>query len=161
MNSLTIAFIVILETLISARWADEITKTDHNREKEVFGASLSNIIVGLFGGIPATAALARTVINIKSGATCRVSGILAAIFLICIVSLILPLFHFLPLPTVAALLLVVAYKMIEKEHIEYLYRYDIKMFFVFCFTFFTCLILNTSASLVLGSLISLILYAKD
>ena len=68
-SSIAVAFIAVLETLISARLADEMTKTHHDRQKEVLGLSLANIACGLCGGIPATAALARTSLNVKTG-TC-------------------------------------------------------------------------------------------
>ena len=66
-SSIAVAFIAVLETLISARLADEMTKTHHDRQKEVLGLSLANIASGLCGGIPATAALARTSLNVKTG----------------------------------------------------------------------------------------------
>ena len=64
-SSFGVAFIAILETLISARIADGMTRTEHNQSKEVLSISLSNVLCGVMGGIPATAALARTALNIK------------------------------------------------------------------------------------------------
>ena len=65
-NQITgVAFIAILETLISARIADGMTKTEHNQRREVISIGIANAISGIMGGIPATAALARTALNIK------------------------------------------------------------------------------------------------
>jgi hypothetical protein len=78
-ETFTVAFIAILETLISARIADGMTKTKHNQRREVLGVAMANIFCGALGGIPATAALARTALNIKSGATSRISAVINCI----------------------------------------------------------------------------------
>ena len=66
-SALSISFVALLETLISAKIADTMTKTTFNQRKEVFGLGLANIVTGIVGGIPATAALARTALNINTG----------------------------------------------------------------------------------------------
>ena len=76
-----VALIAILETMLSAKIADGMTHTKHNERKEMLGLGLANIASGFAGGIPATAALARTSLNIKSGASDKISATLSAIFL--------------------------------------------------------------------------------
>jgi hypothetical protein len=98
-----------------------MTKTKFNQRQEVLAISLANIFSGLFGGIPATAALARTALNIKCGATSRVSGIISAFTVILLSLIFLPYFKFLPLPNIAAILVNVAIRMIEVEEIKLIY----------------------------------------
>ena len=70
-----VAFVAIIESILSAKIADVMTKTKHVTSKEIFGLGIANIIAGLAGGMPATAALARTSLNIKTGATSKASAI--------------------------------------------------------------------------------------
>ena len=98
-----------------------MTKTKFNQRQEVLAISLANIFSGLFGGIPATAALARTALNIKCGATSRVSGIISAFTVILLSLIFLPCFKFLPLPNIAAILVNVAIRMIDIEEIKLIY----------------------------------------
>jgi len=69
-----------------------MTDTKHNQAREVLGVAMANIGSGIFGGMPSTAALARTALNVKSGATSRVSTLLNALFVIIISFVLLPLF---------------------------------------------------------------------
>ena len=85
--SITIAVIGILESLISAKIADGMTKTKYHRDPEVLGLGLANVASGLFGGLPATAALARTALNVKSGATHKTSAGISSV-LIALISVV-------------------------------------------------------------------------
>lgn len=119
-----VALIAILETLISGKIADGMTKTKFDQRKEVMGLGIANIFSGIFGGIPATGALARTALNIKSGATHRTSGIINALMVAVIALFLLPTFKYLPLPIVAAILVHVAIRMIEAEHYSHMFKHD-------------------------------------
>ncbi len=99
-----------------------MTKTKFNQRREVFAISLANIFAGIFGGIPATAALARTALNIKSGATSRISAIICSFSVVALSLVFLPYFKFLPLPNIAAILVNSAIRMIEVEEIAHIYR---------------------------------------
>ena len=94
----SICVIAVLETLISAAIADRMTKTLFNQQREVMAVGLANLASGLAGGIPATAALARTALNIKSGATSRAAGIVSGLAIIILSTALFGLFKFLPLP---------------------------------------------------------------
>lgn len=94
----SIAVVAVLETLISAFIADRMTKTLFDQRREVLGIGITNFISGLAGGIPATAALARTSLNIRSGASSRASGIVNGVSLIILSVVLFDLFKFLPLP---------------------------------------------------------------
>lgn len=122
--ALTVALISILETMISARIADGMTKTKHNKNKEMLGLGLANIACGLAGGIPATAALARTTLNIKSGCTNKISSGINSVFIIIISFIFLEYFKFMPLAVVASILTVVGVRMIETEHFIKMFNID-------------------------------------
>jgi SulP family sulfate permease len=160
-TSVSVAFIAILETLISARMADTITKTEHNRDKEVLGVALANVASGIFGGIPATAALARTVLNISAGANSRASAIIGTAALLVIAVLFLPEFLLMPLPTVAAILSKVALRLMDPTHMVHMFGFDRNMFWIAVFTAAASVFLDTTVGLAGGSLISLLLYAKQ
>ncbi len=87
-SALVIALIAILETMLSAKIADGMTRTKHDERKEMLGLGLANVVSGLFGGMPATAALARTSLNVKTGADHKTSAIINSIAVI-IISLFL------------------------------------------------------------------------
>ncbi len=92
-----IALIAVLETLITAKLGDKLTKTESSSSRELLGLALANLGSGAMGGLPATGVFIRTGANIKAGATHRTSGILAAVFTAIIALLVLPFFSFLPL----------------------------------------------------------------
>jgi MFS superfamily sulfate permease-like transporter len=122
------------------RIADRMTKTKFHQRQEVLALSVANVVAGLFGGIPATAALARTALNVKSGATCRMSGIISSISVIVLSLIFLPYFKFLPLPNVAAILVNVAIHMFEIEEIIQIYTNKVRIapcvlpFWPFCWS---------------------------
>lgn len=117
-GALSIAVVAVLETLISAHIADRMTKTLFNDRAEVMAVGLANIASGVTGGIPATAALARTALNIKSGATSRAAGIVNGVFIILLSTVLFDLFKYLPLPVVAAILVNVAVRMVEWHEVH-------------------------------------------
>ena len=123
-----IAIVAILETLISAKIADKMTKTKSNSRKEMFGLGLANIASGIFGGIPATAALARTSLNVKSRATHKTSATISSVATAIISLIFLSYFKYLPLAVVASILVYVAYRMVELEHFKHIYAHDKKSF---------------------------------
>lgn len=119
-----VALIAILETMLSAKTADGLTKTRHASGKELLGLGLANIASGLAGGIPATAALARTALNIKAGATNRMSATISSIMMIVISFICLAYFSYMPMAVIAAILVNVAWGMIETEQFGRLYTHD-------------------------------------
>lgn len=128
--AITIAIIAILETMISARIADGLTKTKHNKRKEMLGLSLANMASGLTGGIPATAALARTALNVKTGATHKTSAVISSVCIMLISLVFLPFFKYIPLTAIAAMLVFVSVKMVEHEHFARMFRIEKKNYFL-------------------------------
>jgi sulfate permease, SulP family len=115
-HSITIAILGALESLLCAVISDGMTgnKTDPN--KELIGQGITNMIVPFFGGIPATAAIARTVVNIKSGGTSKISAIVHSLFILVSIIFLSPYLSYLPMASLSALLFVVAWNMSEVKH---------------------------------------------
>jgi len=159
-TAFAVAVIGILETLLSGQIAKQMTKIPFNRSKEVLGLSLANLGSGLMGGIPATAALARTALNIKSGATHRTSGILSALFLAIIVLFLLVFFKMLPMVIIGAILFVVAVRMSEVKHFIKLI-YNEKAAFAITITVAVITVIEDPiAALLVGSFISLLIFVN-
>lgn len=123
-SAFVIAFIAIIETMLSAKVAEMMTKTKCDDKKEMLALALANIVAGIMGGIPVTAALARTSLNIKSGANSNKSASISALTIGIISIVFFKYFQFLPLPIVAAILVNVAINMVEKEHFNFLFKHD-------------------------------------
>ena len=128
--ALIIAFVAILEAMLAAKLGDVLTKTKHNPRKQMFGLAIANVVSGLVGGIPTTAALAQTTYNIKAHATSSLSGVLSSIFMVVISFLFLSYFAYMPMAVIAAILVFIAFNMIEREHFNRLYKHDKSNFFI-------------------------------
>ena len=111
--SLTIAFLAGVESLLSAVVADGMTGGKHRSNAELVAQGLANCGSALFGGLPATGAIARTATNIRSGARTPMAGVLHAVFLLLFMLLLAPWMRYVPLPALAAVLLMVAWNMSE------------------------------------------------
>ncbi len=155
---MTIALVAILETMLSAKIADGMTKTKHDKRKEMLGLGLANIASGFAGGIPATAALARTSLNIKSGATHKSSAVMSAVFVAVISLFLLPYFAYIPLPVVAAILVVVAVRMIEHEHVKRMYVIDRRSFFIALIVAVVTVWIDPMIGILVGAAISLVIF---
>lgn len=155
---LTVAFVAILETMISAKIADGMTKTKHNKRKEMLGLGLANIVSGVFGGIPATAALARTSLNIKTGANDNMSATISSISIVVISLVFLSYFKFIPMAVIAAILVFVAIRMVEAEHFIKFYKFDKTSFFVSLVVAAVTIYEDPIIGILLGTSISLLIF---
>jgi len=124
--ALAIALVAILETMLSAKVADGMTKTKYHKQNEMRGLALANLASGIMGGIPATAALARTSLNVKTGATDKLSAMISSVSVAVISLFLLGYFKFIPLAVIAAILVYVAIQMVEAEHFFRMFKYDKK-----------------------------------
>jgi SulP family sulfate permease len=121
--ALAIAALSALESLLCAVVADGMTVDQkHDPDRELFGQGLANIASSLFGGIPATAALARTAVNVRSGAKTRLSAIIHGVVLLAVVLFLAPLASVIPLAVLGGILMVVALRMIEREAAQLIWR---------------------------------------
>jgi SulP family sulfate permease len=121
-SACTVAMLAAIESLLSAVVADNMSGDRHKPDVELLAQGIANVVVPLFGGIPATGAIARTATNIRSGATSPVAGIIHGLTLLTIILAAAPLARFIPLPTLAAILMVVAYRMGEWHEIPSILR---------------------------------------
>jgi len=118
-SSFTIAFLAGVESLLSAVVADGMTGGRHRSNGELVAQGVANVASALFGGLPATGAIARTATNIRAGGHTPVAGMIHAAFLLLFMLVLAPLMKFVPLAALSAVLLVVAWNMSEIEHFRH------------------------------------------
>ena len=112
-SAFTIAILAAIESLLSCVVSDSMIDDKHNSNTELIAQGMGNIASGLFGGIPATGAIARTAANVKNGGRSPISGIVHAITLLLILVILMPYAAWIPMPVIAAILFHVAYNMSE------------------------------------------------
>ncbi|MFA5214584.1 SulP family inorganic anion transporter [Sulfuricurvum sp.] len=117
-DAITIATLAAIESLLSAVVADGMSGTRHKSNAELLGQGIANIASAIFGGLPATGAIARTATNVKAGARTPVAGIMHAVWLFLFMLLLSPLIVKVPLAALAAILMVVAWNMSELKHVR-------------------------------------------
>lgn len=123
-SAFTIAFLAGVEALLSAVVADGMTGFKHRPGQELVGQGAANLASALFGGLPATGAIARTATNVRAGARTPVAGMMHAVFLLTILLVAGKLIAFVPMAVLAAILLVVAWGMSEAERFRHMMRMD-------------------------------------
>ncbi len=119
-----VALIAILETLITAKLGDKITRTQSSTRRELFGLALANIGSGIMGGLPASGVFVRTGANIKAGATHRTSATIVAIATAIIAVIVLPYFAYIPMAVIAAILVNTALGLIETDKFREFWQQD-------------------------------------
>lgn len=112
-NAFTIAILAGIESLLSCVVSDGMIGDRHHSNTELIAQGVGNICSGLFGGIPATGAIARTAANVKNGGRSPISGMVHALVLLLILVVLMPFAAWIPMPVIAAILFVVAYNMCE------------------------------------------------
>ena len=115
-NAFTIAILAAIESLLSCVVSDKMIDDTHNSNTELIAQGAGNICSALFGGIPATGAIARTAANVKNGGRSPVSGMVHAVVLLLVLVVLMPYAAFIPMPVIAAVLFMVAYNMSEWRH---------------------------------------------
>jgi sulfate permease, SulP family len=155
--AITVAMLGAIESLMSAVVSDRMSGDRHNPNVELVGQGIANILSPLFGGLPATGAIARTVTNIRSGAKTPVAGMIHALTLLMIVVFAAPLARFIPLSVLAAILLVVSYNMGEWREIPELFKlswFEIGTWLVtFLLTVFADLTVAVEVGMILAALV--------
>src|ERR1700730_12102715 len=156
-SAITVAMLGAIESLMSAVVSDRMSGDKHNPNVELVGQGIANIFSPLFGGLPATGAIARTATNIRSGAKTPVAGMIHATTLLAIVLFAAPLARFIPLSVLAAILFVVSYQMGEWREIPELLKLsplDIGTWlFTFLLTVFADLTVAVEAGMILAALV--------
>ncbi|MEK5234615.1 sulfate permease [Paenibacillus sp. FSL L8-0470] len=149
-----IAMLGAIESLLSAVVADGMTGSRHDSNRELIGQGIANIAAPMFGGIPATGAIARTATNIRSGAASPLSGVIHGVVVFLILLLFAPYASSIPLAAMAPILMVVAWNMSERK--EFLHLLKLKtgdslvLFLTFLLTIFADLTIAVEAGLVLA-----------
>ncbi len=155
--ALTVAMLGAIESLMSAVVSDRMSNDHHNPNVELIGQGVANIISPMFGGLPATGAIARTATNIRAGAQSPVAGMIHALTLLCIVVFAAPLVRHVPLAVLAGILMVVAYNMGEWREIPQLLKLtktDISVWLVtLALTVFADLTVAVEAGMILAALL--------
>jgi SulP family sulfate permease len=153
----TVAMLGAIESLMSAVVSDRMSNDRHNPNVELFGQGIANIFSPMFGGLPATGAIARTATNIRSGAQSPIAGIIHALTLLCILLFAAPLVSYIPMAALAGILMVVAYNMGEWREIPQLLKLtktDISIWLVtFALTVFADLTVAVEAGMILAALL--------
>lgn len=124
MSGFVIAVIAILETMISAKIAGQMTHTKFDQQRETFGTAMANLASGLFGWLPTTAVLIRTALNVKSGATSYWSAVFTGLFVLIISRLWFTYFTYIPMAVIAAILVNIALGLLDFKHYREIYRFD-------------------------------------
>lgn len=159
--SLVVAIIAIIETIISAKIAEKITKVKFSKDREVLGLWLSNIWVWILWGLPNTAVFIRTALNINSWATHRTSGFLIAIFTLVISALLFNgAFKFLPFPIISAILMNIALWLIDINLLKKLYSLEKTAFFITITTTIFAVVFEATYGILIWTAITLIIYIR-
>lgn len=115
-SAFTIAILAAIESLLSCVVSDKMIDDKHNSNTELIAQGVGNMCSSLFGGIPATGAIARTAANVKNGGRSPISGMVHALVLLLVLVVLMPLAAWIPMPVIAAVLFIVAYNMSEWRH---------------------------------------------
>ena len=158
--AVTIALLAAIESLLSAVVADGMIDDRHDSNQELMAQGIANIASPLFGGIPATGAIARTATNIRSGARSPVAGITHALTLLIIILAAAPLAKFIPLATLSAVLMVVAYNMGEWHHFTRLAKWPKSDSAVFLATFALTVLIDLTVAVQVGMVLAAVLFIK-
>lgn len=158
--AIIIALLGGIESLLSAVVADGMTGTKHNSNKELVGQGLANMITPLFGGIPATGAIARTATNIKNGAVSPLSGVIHGVVVLLILLLFAPYASSIPLASMAPILMVVAWNMSERHVFMYVLKTKTGDSLVLIVTFLLTIFVDLTAAVEVGLILAIILFTK-
>ena len=156
----TIAILCAIESLLAAMVADGATGKKHHANTELIGQGIANIVTPLFGGIPATGALARTMASINNGGKSPVTGLVHAVVLLLIYLFLMPYAVYIPLSCLAAILVQVAYNMSEWRTFKYLLRGDKSDVAVLLITFFLTVIVDLTVAIEVGVVLAIVLFVR-
>jgi len=158
--AVTVAMLGAIESLLSAVVADHMGGGRHNPNTELFAQGIANIVSPMFGGLPATGALARTATNIRSGARSPVSGIIHAFTLLGVLLFGASLAAYVPLPVLAAILFVVAWNMGEWLEIGEVFKQSYADIAVWTATFLLTVLADLTVAVEVGMVLAALLYIR-
>ena len=158
--AITIAVLGAIESLLSATVADGVIGDKHDSNTELIAQGTANIITPLFGGIPATGAIARTMTNINNGGKSPVAGIIHAVVLFLILLFLMPLAQYIPMACLAGVLVVVSYNMSEWRTFRALLKNPKSDITVLLITFFLTVIFDLTVAIEVGLVIACLLFMR-
>lgn len=158
--ALTIAILGAIESLLSATVADGVIGDHHNSNTELIGQGVANIVSPIFGGIPATGAIARTMTNINNGGRTPIAGIVHAVVLLLIFLFLMPLAQYIPMACLAGVLVVVSYGMSGWRSFTALMRNPKSDITVLLLTFFLTIIFDLTVAIEVGIVCACLLFMK-
>jgi SulP family sulfate permease len=159
-SAFTIAMLGAIESLLSATVADGVTGDKHNANTELMAQGISNIVVPIFGGIPVTGAIARTMTNINNGGHTPLAGIIHAVVLLLILLFLGPLTQHIPMACLAGVLVIVAYNMSEWHTFRSLLKNPKSDVVVLLVTFFLTVIFDLTIAIEIGLLLAMVLFMR-
>lgn len=150
-NAVTIAVLAAIESLLSCVVADGMIDSKHNSNAELVAQGVGNIASVMFGGIPATGAIARTAANVKNGGRTPVAGMVHAVVLLLVLLILMPYAELIPMPVIAAILFVVAYNMSEwRKFVAIFKQKNIADIAVLVVTFLLTVIFDLVVAIIVG-----------
>ena len=158
--ALVIAMLGAIESLLSAAVADGVIGDKHDSNQELMGQGIANMVCSLFGGIPATGAIARTMTNINNGGRTPVAGIIHAVVLLLIYFFLMPLAKYIPMSCLAGILVVVSYNMSEWRSFKAILKSPKSDITVLLVTFFLTVIFDLTIAIEVGILIACLLFMR-
>ncbi|MBR0535612.1 MAG: sulfate permease [Clostridia bacterium] len=160
-DAFTIAILAAVESLLSCVVADGMIGSRHNSNMELIAQGAGNICSALFGGIPATGAIARTAANIKNGGRTPVAGMVHAIVLLLVLVVLMPLAAYIPMPAIAAILFVVAYNMSEWREFVHICKTSPKSdVLVLVVTFVLTVVFDLVVAICVGIVLATLMFMK-
>ncbi len=160
-NAFTIAILAAIESLLSCVVSDGMVGDRHNSNTELIAQGAGNICSGLFGGIPATGAIARTAANVKNGGRTPISGMVHAVVLLLILVLLMPYAAWIPMPIIAAILFMVAYNMSEwRQFVKICKRAPLSDVLVLVLTFVLTVVFDLVVAIAVGMVLAIVLFMK-
>ena len=160
-DAFTIAILAAIESLLSCVVADSMINSKHRSNMELVAQGIGNVGSALFGGIPATGAIARTAANVKNGGRTPISGMVHAVTLLLILVVLMPYAGLIPMPTIAAILFMVAYNMSEWKHFVHLCKTAPKSdILVLVLTFALTVLFDLVVAIGVGMVLAAMLFMK-
>ncbi len=160
-DAITIAMLAAVESLLSCVVADGMIGARHNSNMELVAQGAGNICSALFGGIPATGAIARTAANIKNGGRTPIAGMIHAVVLLGVLVVLMPLAQYIPMPAIAAILFMVAYNMSEwREFVGLVKKAPKTDILVLIVTFVLTVVFDLVVAICVGIVLAVILFMK-
>lgn len=161
-DAFTIAMLAAIESMLSSVISDGMINDQTNSNTELVALGIGNIASGIFGGIPATGAIARTTVNIKNGGRTPVSAMVHSAVILLATLILLPLTHYIPMPTIAAILLVIAFNMADFKRFAHICKNAATPeIIILIVTFILTVVFNLMIAIAAGLILTAFLFLKE